>query len=44
LAALKLGYTRSIPEIYQVAGIKFDFGKEYIQALINFLRQEVKKA
>ncbi|HMR18514.1 MAG TPA: M3 family oligoendopeptidase, partial [Sphingobacterium sp.] len=43
LAALKLGYTRSIPEIYATAGIKFDFSKEYIRELIHFLDQEAKK-
>lgn len=43
LAALKLGYTRSIPEIYSAAGVKFDFSPQYIEQLIDFLRQEVKK-
>lgn len=42
LAALKLGYTRTIPEIYAEAGVKFDFSTEYIQQLVDFLRQEVK--
>lgn len=42
LAALKLGYTRSISEIYATAGVKFDFSEQYIQQLIDFLRQEVK--
>lgn len=43
LAALKLGYTRSIPEIYATAGVKFDFSKEYIRELIDFLSEKVKK-
>ncbi len=43
MAALKLGYTHSIPEIYATAGIKFDFDKEYIRELIDFLLKEVKK-
>lgn len=42
LNALKLGYTRSIPEIYQAAGIKFDFSRDYIRELMNFVRNEMK--
>lgn len=41
--ALKLGYLRSIPEIYEAAGIKFDFSREYIYELMNFVREELKK-
>ena len=41
--ALKLGYLRSIPEIYEAAGIKFDFSREYIKELMNFVREELKK-
>ncbi len=41
--ALKLGYLRSIPEIYKAAGIKFDFSREYIKELMNFVREELKK-
>lgn len=40
--ALKLGYTRSIPEIYETANIKFDFSKEYIRQLINFVKEELR--
>jgi len=43
LKALKLGYTRSIPEIYAAAGVEFDFSKEYIRNLTDFLLKEVKK-
>jgi oligoendopeptidase F len=42
-AALKLGYTRSIPEIYAAAGIKFDFSKQYVHELIQFVKEELKK-
>ncbi len=38
--ALSLGYTKSIPEIYDAAGIKFDFSKAYIQELMDFLWKE----
>jgi oligoendopeptidase F len=39
--ALKLGYLRSIPEIYKAANIKFDFSTEYIKELISFVRKEL---
>lgn len=42
-AALSLGYTKSIPEIYEAAGIKFDFSKAYIQELMDFLWVEYEK-
>lgn len=39
--ALRLGYMRSIPEIYEAANIKFDFSSDYIRELIAFVRQEM---
>lgn len=39
--ALKLGYLRSIPEIYKAANIKFDFSRDYIKELISFVRKEL---
>ncbi len=42
-AALSLGYSRTIPEIYQTAGIKFDFSPEYIEQLIAFVWNEYQK-
>ena len=41
LAALKLGYTKTIKEIYEAAGIKFDFSKEYISELMDFVKSEL---
>jgi oligoendopeptidase F len=41
--ALKLGYMKSIPEIYKAANIKFDFSKEYIQELMKFVKEELTK-
>jgi oligoendopeptidase F len=41
--ALKLGYTKSIPEIYKAANIKFDFSKVYIKELMDFVRGELAK-
>ncbi len=41
--ALALGYTKSIPEIYKAAGIKFDFSPDYIKELMNFVKEEYDK-
>ena len=41
--ALKLGYTKSIGEIYKTAGIKFDFSIEYVKELADFIKKELKK-
>lgn len=41
--ALKLGYTKSIPEIYQTAGIAFDFSQDYIKELVTFVQNELQK-
>ncbi|MEX0967593.1 MAG: M3 family oligoendopeptidase [Bacteroidia bacterium] len=43
LEALKLGYSRPLPEIYEAAGIRFDFSKSYIKALADFVREELAK-
>jgi oligoendopeptidase F len=39
--ALKLGYLRSIPEIYKAANIRFDFSRDYIKELVAFVRKEL---
>ncbi len=39
--ALKLGYSVTIPEIYETAGIKFDFSNEYVKKLMNFVNDEL---
>ena len=41
--ALKLGYMRTIPEIYAAAGIRFDFSRDYIKELMDFVRAELKR-
>ena len=41
--ALKLGYTKTIGEIYETAGIKFDFSARYVKELANFIKDELKK-
>lgn len=35
--ALSLGYTRSIAEIYDAAGIRFDFSQQYLNELMQFV-------
>jgi oligoendopeptidase F len=37
---LQLGYTKTIPEIYKTAGIKFDFTESYLAELADFVRKE----
>ena len=39
--ALKLGYTKTIPEIYETAGIRFDLSEDHLKALATFLREEL---
>ena len=41
--ALSLGYTKTIPEIYKAAGIRFDFSPKYIQSLADFVKTELHK-
>jgi oligoendopeptidase F len=41
--ALKLGYTKSIKEIYQAAGIEFNFSQAYVKELVDFIKDELKK-
>lgn len=41
--ALSLGYTKSLPELYQTAGIRFDFSENYISELMEFVLDEYHK-
>ena len=41
--ALSLGYTRPMNEIYETAGIKFDFSSDYIKELASFVKDELEK-
>lgn len=43
LEALSQGYTLSIPELYAKAGAAFDFSKDNIQSLANFLKDQLHK-
>jgi oligoendopeptidase F len=40
--ALKLGYTRPLPELYETAGIRFDFSAAYVKELGDFVMAEIK--
>ncbi len=39
--ALKLGYSKPIPEIYKTAGIEFNFSAEYIGELMDFVEKQL---
>jgi len=41
--ALGLGYTKSIPEVYKAANIKFNFSSAYIKSLRGFVEEELAK-
>lgn len=43
MKALKMGYTKSIPEVYEAADIKFDFSKKNISELMSFVKEEMEK-
>jgi oligoendopeptidase F len=37
---MKLGYTQSIPNIYENAGVKFEFSSDYIKQLMEFVHEK----
>ncbi|UYZ63672.1 M3 family oligoendopeptidase [Hymenobacter weizhouensis] len=41
--ALALGYTAPIGDIYEAAGIRFDFSTEYLRSLADFVRDEMAR-
>lgn len=43
LEALKLGYTKTIKEIYETAGIEFNFTASYVKELADFVQAELDK-
>ncbi len=43
LDALKLGYTKTIREIYETAGIEFNFSAAYVRELADFVKKELDK-
>ena len=41
--ALSLGYTKSLKELYQIAGIQFDFSPAYIKELAAFVTAAIEE-
>jgi oligoendopeptidase F len=41
--ALSLGSTKTLPELYKAAGIKFDFSPAYVKELADFVQKEIEK-
>ncbi|MGN6604248.1 MAG: M3 family oligoendopeptidase [Ginsengibacter sp.] len=41
--ALSLGGTKTLPELYKAAGLKFDFSPENIKSLMEFVNAELEK-
>ncbi len=40
--ALKLGYTKSIPEIYETAGVAFRFDQEHLRSIAAFVSEQLE--
>ena len=43
IEALKLGYTKPIPEIYETAGVSFDFSEKHLHDLMQFVQRELEQ-
>jgi oligoendopeptidase F len=43
MAALQLGGTKTLPELYKAAGLEFNFSPEYISELMLFVHEELEK-
>jgi oligoendopeptidase F len=41
--ALSLGGTKTLPHLYEAAGLKFDFSPEHIKTLMEFVNEEMQK-
>jgi oligoendopeptidase F len=41
--ALSLGGTKTLPELYKAAGLKFDLSPEHIKILMEFVKDEMEK-
>lgn len=42
MQALSLGGTRTLPELYSAAGLRFDFSKEHVKELMSFVSAEME--
>ena len=38
---LSLGYTKPVNELYEAAGVKFDFSAKYVKKLVDFVKKEL---
>ena len=43
MKALTLGGTKTLPELYEAAGLKFDFSPDNIKELMDFVNEEMEK-
>jgi oligoendopeptidase F len=43
MTALSLGGTRTLPELYEAAGLRFDFSPIHIKTLMEFVKEEMDK-
>jgi oligoendopeptidase F len=41
--ALSFGYTKTLPDLYKSAGIKFDLSETYLAELVEFVKLELKQ-
>jgi oligoendopeptidase F len=41
--ALSFGYTKTLPDLYKAAGIKFDLSETYLAELVEFVKLELKQ-
>ena len=41
--ALSLGGTKTLPELYRAAGLKFDFSADHIKQLMEFVQKELNR-
>jgi len=43
IQALSLGGTVTLPQLFQNAGLKFDFSSQYVSELMSFVHNEMKQ-
>ncbi len=43
IQALKLGGTKTLPQLYEAAGLKFDFSPQHIKTLMEFVQSEMQQ-
>jgi oligoendopeptidase F len=43
MSALSLGYTKTLKELYETAGIKFDFSNDYVAELGSFVKESLEE-